>query len=334
MKKFLSVLLSVILSVICVSFVCCNKPTEQLNLYAPDGAPSLAVANIFSDKKIGNYDVSCNVVSGTDIRAKVLGGDADVAVLPTNMAVSLYNGGCNYIMVSVNVWGVLYLVSTVNITSLNDLIGKVVYSIGLANTPEYVFKTILSYNGVDFVEHGTTEVTDKVMIDYSLTDGSQIVAKLVSGQINYAILGEPAVTNAINKCEQKGITLYNAIDLQYYWEQMFVAMHPEYKTVSARIGYPQACVIVKRSLANDSQFVTALVERLQSNSSYVTENASSLSEVLGTATNYTQGIVQKCNIHTELAKDVVTKVETYLDAINTVMGTNVAYPDNNFYYGK
>lgn len=331
MKKFIAIILLVVCCV-CLCGCKADKP-QSLKLYAPDGAPCLAVANIFADRCLGDYAVDCQIVAGVDIRAKVLNGEADIAVLPTNMAVSLYNSGCNYVMTSVNVWGVLYLVGRTQLTDLDELIGKVVYSIGLANTPEYVFKTILDSNGVPYCEHGTTEVADKVMIDYSLADGSKIIPKLLSGEVQYAILGEPAVTNAIAKCQQKGITLYNVFDLQSLWDKVFVAKYPQYATQSSYVGYPQACVVVKKSLATD-EFVTTLLQKLQQNSQYIEQNASSLAEILGTGTQYTAQTVAKCNIGVVQAINVKQRLEQYLDAINDVTGTNIAHPNDGFYYGK
>ena len=273
------------------------------------------------------------MVAGVDVRAKVLNGEADIAVLPTNMAVSLYNAGCNYIMTSVNVWGVLYLVGRTQLTSLQELVGKVVYSIGQANTPEYVFKTILDENGVPYCDYNSTEVTDKVMMDYSLTDGSKIIPKLLSGDVQYAILGEPAVTNAIAKCQQKGITLYNVFDLQALWDQVFVAKYPQYATQSSYVGYPQACVIVKKSLATE-EFVATLVAKLQANSQFIEDNAGQLSQILDTGLQYTAQTVAKCNVRVVEANSVKQRLEQYLDAINAVTGTNIAYPDDGFYYGR
>lgn len=125
---------------------------ESISLYVPDGAPALSVAKIIAEGKIGETAVNVNLSTGEDVVAKAMNGEADVVVLPTNAAAKVYNAKKQYSMFSVNVYGVLYVVSTENITKLSDLSGKLVYSIGLGNTPEYVFKKVLSVAGIGYVD--------------------------------------------------------------------------------------------------------------------------------------------------------------------------------------
>lgn len=124
----------------------------KVSVYAPDGAPALALAKIIADGKIGDTTAEVTLATGENVIAKAVSGEADVVVLPTNAAATVYNNTKgNYQLFSVNVYGVLYLVSTHNITSLSDLNGKLVYSIGMGNTPEYVFKKILDKANVSYV---------------------------------------------------------------------------------------------------------------------------------------------------------------------------------------
>lgn len=123
---------------------------QSVSIYVPDGAPALSIAKIIADGKIGNANASVNITTAEDVFSKAMIGEADIVVLPTNAAAKVYNNNGKYQMLSVNVFGVLYVVSTHNITSLNDLRGKTVYSIGLGNTPEYVFKKVLGNAGLTY----------------------------------------------------------------------------------------------------------------------------------------------------------------------------------------
>lgn len=128
-----------------------SSAPQSVSIYAPDGAPALSIAKIIADGKIGNTAASVTITTGENVVAKAMIGDADIVVLPTNAAAKAYNSNGKYQMFSVNVFGVLYVVSTHNITSLSDLCGKTVYSIGLGNTPEYVFKKVLDNAGLTYI---------------------------------------------------------------------------------------------------------------------------------------------------------------------------------------
>ena len=78
MKKFLSLLFVIVLM---FAFASCEDiPEEKLTLYAPDGAPAFAVANILDSGKIGNKETDSRIVSGADpIKVAFAIGEADVA---------------------------------------------------------------------------------------------------------------------------------------------------------------------------------------------------------------------------------------------------------------
>ena len=127
MKKFLSLLFAIVLM---FAFASCEDiPEEKLTLYAPDGAPAFAVANILDSGKIGNKETDSRIVSGADpIKVAVANGEADVAVMPLNLAAILYNGGAKIKLASVNIFGNLYMVGKTSISGLEDLKGKIVYN--------------------------------------------------------------------------------------------------------------------------------------------------------------------------------------------------------------
>ena len=110
MKK---VILIATLFVFCLSFVfafagCDNG--EQLQIYVPDGAPSLAVANIIDGGKIGDYKANVTISTGEDVVAKCGSGQADIAIVPTNAAVKVCSTRNDYQLFTTNVWGLLYVV--------------------------------------------------------------------------------------------------------------------------------------------------------------------------------------------------------------------------------
>ena len=274
-----------------------------LTLYVPDGAPALSVAKIINDRAVAGRTVNTVVTTGEDVVAKCASGEADLAVLPTNAAVKICSEKDEYQLFSVNVYGVLYVVGTEQIASLAELKGETLFSIGLGNTPEYVFKTICDKQGVSY-DGGANGIE----IQYE-ADASSIIPKILSGNAKFALIGEPAVTQLTAKAAEKGKTVYTLFDLQQLWQQA---------TDSDALGYPQASMIVKKSLLN-AKFADKLLQILESNYQFVTENASEINLLMKGAgssltVNYTKEILDRCNLKTVAATDAKADIEKYLGA--------------------
>ena len=303
MKKLIFVLI-VIFAVLSCALVGCAETPNEITLYVPDGAPALAVANIASSKHIGATAVQTVITTGEDVVAKCASGEADVAILPTNAAVTICNKRNDYLIFTVNVHGLLYVVGTQQIEDITQLSGDVL-SIGLANTPEYVMKTVLDYHGVNYSAGGSVTLTYKA-------DATEIIQTILpaaaKGEGKFAVLGEPAVTNLLNKAAQQGLAMYRLFDLQLLWKQA---------TASQTDGYPQASMIVKKDLLHNKSFAESLQQLVFSNDRFLQENLASLNELLRSAgsnldVNYTSEIIKNCNVKAVFARDLQTELNVYL----------------------
>ena len=131
---------------------------DKITVYAPDGAPALAIAKFIND----NYDfgtgltVEYNVVSSGEIGSVLLQGKGDIVIIPVNAATKLYRYASTfsqsvdlgkYMMAGVVTHGNLYIVSDERI-SLADLKDKTVGVIGMGLVPDLTFKAVLKKNGL------------------------------------------------------------------------------------------------------------------------------------------------------------------------------------------
>lgn len=145
----------------------------------------------------------------SELVAGLTKGEIDIATVASNVAVNLYNktdGGVK--IIAVGTLGVLHILEgggTANINSMADLAGKTVYAAGQGANPEYVLRYLLQENGL--------EVGKDVEVVFA--DASEISAKLLSGEIECAMLPVPAATAAIMKGEGK---VRQAIDLTEAWD--------------------------------------------------------------------------------------------------------------------
>lgn len=315
--KILTIVLVIVLAATVFAFAGCNNTDtdNSLRIAMPDGTPCLAMANLFDgNKNLAGYKLDMNVVGANLIGNEILSGKADIAIMPTNAFAQLYNKGVDYQIITSNIFGVLYIIGNPETAfELSNLTGKVVSSIGKTNTPEYVFKKILDYYQIPYVESAEA-VEGKVAISY-VDDGSQAIQAVKTGDAQYAIVGEPAVTNAASK------GLVNHYDLQEGWS---IATGGSSK-------YPQASLVMKSSLAKDKKFVTALVEKLYENLEYLKDeenlaNLTSLFAKYGSATTFPAASIANCNVDVKWAYDIKDEMKTYLGEFG------ITLKDDNCFY--
>ena len=321
MKRiFAGMVLLLLCACVCLTTGCAPQEGEAYTFFVPDGAPALAVANVIQSGKIGNHPVTVSIASGDAVKDKCASGAADLAILPTNAAVKICSVNEDYVIFSVNVRGLLYVIGKENISSLKELEGKTVLSIGLANTGEYLFKRILDDAQVAY--DGTSGVT----LQY-YTDGSEAGKLLMAGKGDFALLGEPAATNILNKAQQNGKTFYRVFDLQQLWKDT---------TGAKETGYPQACVLVKRSALQQKGFAEALTDVLEANAAFLRANVASLNDLLKSVNSaldlvYTQDLLDRCNLTMQKAAERKEEIVAYLQEFTGPFASLVK--DEMFYEG-
>lgn len=335
MKKLFALLISLML--FCTVLAGCMERPDDIRVYMPDGAPALAMAEMISNaeqsdgvmidrKTFGKYDrgVTYSLVAESALAATVAKGDADIAIMPTNAAATVFNKGAKIKIVTVNVHGLLYMVGKTEITDLNQLKGKVVYSIGQSGTPGFVFQYILTQAGIAF-ERGTEPIEDKVVINY-VVEGPAVIAALKGGIAEYGILGEPAATKAI---AATGSVL--SLDLQAEWSKSTDGM-----------ALPQACMVVKESLIeSDPEFVQAFIQKVSEGDTWLAAHPTEATQALidlgsttAQGTTFTADIISRCNIRTVAVGDALTSVKQYLNELYSFNAAAVGgqLPEDGLYY--
>ena len=322
MKKLLALIMTLTML---LGFAACEPATEEsVKVMAPDGAPGIVVAKMVSEGKIYGKTLDVEIVAGAEqISANVASGAADIAVMPINLASKLYNGGVKIKLVSVNVFGSLYMVGKQDLSSLSELKGKIVYNIGKGGTPDLTLKYILKNNGIEFVE-SETAVDGKVALQY-VSAASELIPLLKTDRADFGIMGEPAVTNCNNAAGTKTV-----VDIQAEWKKI------------TGEDYTQAGLVVSEKLAENKYFMSALCKVLEANAEWCNANAASIKSLLnGVGSSlkleYTPELLARCNVGYGSLSLVENKneVESYLSVL---MGFNPKVigdklPDDGFYYG-
>ncbi len=332
MKKLLTVFLAIVMLFAVVS---CGSNESVSTSSAPEkvektfgmgvvnGAPALAVANLtggfdFSDE---TSDIKTDVKVEKDVTAVKAGlanGTYDMAILPLNIAAQFYNAGeLGIKLVSVNIFSVLYVITKGEYSSLNDLKGKVVYSVGAGGTPEVVFKNILKENNIEF-EDGTVVKNNGKVYFNAVTEAANVLAALNNGEADFALLGEPVVTQAMAKTGAK----------------IAFSLEDEWKKIHSDVGFVQAGLIVKESVLAENAYLDALLKKMTENKAYLIANAEKAVEDLkaigATLPALSEATLARCNIGSESAKSRKADIEAFFSVLNP-KAYGGKLPDDGFY---
>ena len=333
MKKVLISIIVVLLVLTTVFAFACKKAEEDTTTYtivSPDGAPALAMVG-YADGTTGDgvYKVSPSIVSSTLIKAEAI--KADFAIVPANLAATLYNLGEEYNMIAAITNGNMFLVSNQEgHVGLAELKGHVLYSIGQNSIPAFILLRLLDYAGIEYVE-SETPIDGKVAIQY-VADGQALIAKFATATDRvFGNLAEPAVSTAL-LANNKG---YVIGDLQAMWQ---VATASEIK------GFAQAVMIAKKSICeNKPEVVESVLNTIKSNvSDVVTNPEDARAKILqmypetSLKKPLTSEIVDNCNIHVYVASENVDYILTTLNAAYAIdpksVGGSIPARDSGFYY--
>lgn len=185
-------------------------PLARLALFGPPAGPSITLAHAVASGALGDLaaDVTLTIWRSPDeLRAGLTSGTIDLSVVPVQVASNLYNRGMGLRLVNTMTDGLLFIVAAQGaVADLAGLAGKRL-AVPFANdTPDFVLRALLARQGI----------ADKVE---QISVGSPIEAAqmLLAGQIDAALLSEPASTVAIQRGMMTGKSLVRAVDLQQEW---------------------------------------------------------------------------------------------------------------------
>ncbi len=127
--------------------------------------------------------------SGDEIVPLIAQGEVDVALIPTNLAATLYQrteGGVQ--VLDVNAGNVLYVVShDETLNSLEGLKGKTVYMTGKGTSPDWTLQYLLGKAGIS---------ADELTIEFK-SEATEVVSALAQDSTAVGVLPQPFATVAM-----------------------------------------------------------------------------------------------------------------------------------------
>ena len=322
--KIISAFLCVamLLSVTACTKKTAEKPYEAANISVAclKGPTGVGMAKLMSDSdaKTTANNYSFTVASAADeISGKIVSGEINIASVPTNLAAKLYNKTeGKLVMLAVNTLGVLSIIENGNtVKSVADLKGKTIYSTGEGSNPEYILRYILSENGID---------PDKDVDIQFLATNDELIAALVSGKAQLAMVPEPAATTVLTKKD----SLTKVLSINDEWEKV-----SDSKLV-------MGCVVALKSYVEaNPEAVAKFLEEYQASIDYAKSDIASAAQL---CENY--GIVPKaaiaqksipdCNLTLVSGEEMKTAIGGYFEVLFKSDKTSIGgkLPADDFYY--
>ncbi len=196
----------------------------------PTGVPALSIIRMAYEKPgiHPGITVEYEITESTDVlSSRLVSGEADIAVIPTNLAAQLYNKGVKYYIAAPSVWGIFYMVATDQLAGWEALKGREIHTIGLGLTSDILTRYILSIHGVD---------PDKDVTMTYLTGAAELAPNFISGKSTLSIMPEPMLSTVMAKKPETVIVL----DFQKEWAE----------ATGLSGGYPQAALVIKKDTAD------------------------------------------------------------------------------------
>ena len=272
-SKILSLILMATFSVFL--FAGCNTSKEEakapaektsVEIVVPDGLPAISIVKMIKEKPeiSKNLNINYSIVKGSDaLVSKVLKGEGDICIVPSNVAAIAYNKGIGYKLAGTVGFGSLYVISSDDsVKNLEDLKGKDVYNVGQGLTPDLIFKIILQNNGIN---------PEKDLTLSYVNAASELAPLFIEGKAKYAVVPEPMLTQIMTKKPDTKIV---------------ASLNDQWKEISdSQMGYPQSSVIVKEDLVNNHfDDVQKILKEIDESTKWANENkeeAGSFAEEVG-----------------------------------------------------
>ena len=305
-------------------------------VYAPDGAPALALANAI-DKTEETFEY--HIVASSTIAAQVTGDmpAADFCVLPVNAAANLLGTGETYQMLGTVTNGNMYFLTTgdnVPVTKerLSSLTGKTVGVVQLSNVPGLTFQAALKAAGVSYqtLTSETQPASDKVNLK-PIQDASSGVTP--AGGCDYYLCPEPAASAKVKGTASSPDPLKPAGSLQELYGD--------------GTGYPQAVLVAKTSVIGHS-YGAAMAEDMigyMEGSAQFLANTPAADVVALLDGKYTEGmtpslnannltdeVIANCSVRFTAAQECKARVNAFLAELIEISPEFTSAVSDAFYY--
>ncbi len=300
-----------------------------MSFYAPDGAPSLAIAGLLAEDTEEDgiaYKITAPAAIASKVTYEEETKNADLCVLPVTAASKLLGSGNRYVMLGSVTHGNLYLVGKegeYDKDKLSALVGKTVGVLQINEVPGLTFKATLQKLSIPYAEVKSDGERAADKVNLLAISGAEAVGSV---QADCFLIAEPAAT------AQKGKGYQIVGDLQALY--------------GGEKGYTQAVLVAKKSLVEEkTAWIKPFLTKVASSTAWV--KTASGEEIVaavaahledeGTQTSLkapllTSDVVARCGIYFTYASEARAATEEFLSDLRKVNEKAAAIPAATFYW--
>lgn len=297
-----------------------DEPKKPVNFAFMEGVTALTAAKMISEVPDLGREIKYDMLTAPDLlSASILKESADIALIPTNLAVQAHNKGIDYVIAGTSTWGNLYIVGTEEAKAVSDLRGKTIHTFGRGLTPEIALLMALKASGLD---------PERDLDIKYMGSAAEIAPLLISDRIELGVVPEPALSAVLMQNPDMKVLF----DLNKLWAE----------TNGVERGYPQSCLVVKRELVeSDPEFVENFLQEYENSMKWAVENPEALGDIseefsLGPAKDTVLNGIYRMNIGNFPVEDSLEEYQIYYQVIMDVAPDFIggSLPDEKIYYKR
>ncbi len=304
-----------ILGILVVTASLVSQPAV-VRIAALKGPTGLGMTKLFQEKPNLAPDVRTEFFafpSPDVVIPRLVNGEIDLAALPLNVAVNLYNKKIPYGLAAIIGNGVLYCISTdPNVKSLETL--DRIQNVAKGSTPEFILRHILEAKGLQ----------EKVKVEFRYAP-VELAQLLVAGREKTGVLPEPFATKVLRARPDARIIS----DLQEEWK----ALYPDTPT------YPMTALVVKISfLRAYGPMVDSFLSLYRESQEWVKKHPEEAGIIaaqvsLGIDREDAKDAIPRCNLTFVPAKEARPVIERFLKILLQFAPESIGgkLPDPEFY---
>ena len=293
--------------------------TNTFTIATLKGPSSMGMIKLIDSLSAGkSHSVQVKILNEPlQVRKMMIDGSADFAILPTTMAAIIYNKGLKYKLISIPVWGTLYLVgSDTTINKWGDLRRKRIYVMARGMTPDVLFRYLLQKNSIN---------PDKdITLDYSFPTHIDLANAVAAGQTDLGVISEPLASLAM----QNNKAVRRIFSLNDEWSRF------------EGIPIAETAFMAKKSvIQSNREMVEKLISGYEESTRWVNKNNDSAAMLIvkyNILPNYDVALnaIPRSNLKFIRANGIKKQIEEYLNVFYKmnpdVIGGKI--PDEDFIY--
>lgn len=301
-----------------------SADATEVNVGLIMGPPSMGLGWMMNQndegKMFNHYNFTVDGIDYSSLAAKLNEGTYDIITCPSNVSAILYNNedmNEDVKVIDIGNLGLLYVVTTdPSIQTMEDLVGRTVYSIGEGGPPEYTFEYLMEQYGL----------RDEINFSFRSTP-FEVVNLLQEEENAVALLPQPFVE--VTKLLVENLNV--PIDVTEAWNELNLETGAESVTT--------VTVVRTAFLEEHEQAVLEYLDLAKQSTDYTLQNveeAAAWTDTYETFMNPDIAVeaIPKCNICTLTGEEMKQKLSGFLQIMYDLNPDAVGgkMPDDDFYY--